>query len=552
MRAYAIFPYVALYSLIIWGGCQSPKPAPSTADNSSAPAKATADTSAWQRPEWVKGTAYEIFTRSFADSNGDGIGDLQGMIAKLDYLKDLGIEAIWLTPINQSPSYHKYDVVDYYNIDKEYGTIDDFKAFTAAAHERGMKVLMDLVINHTGVTNPWFLAAREGKDNPYRDWYVWSDNPETWKSEAEYYAKIPNLPEDPLKKAESHWHWLYDDKGKLLPDQKEKYYAFFWGGMPDANFDNPIVRKEFFKIGQYWLQEVGIDGYRLDAAKHIYLESEMEKSRQFWKEFKAKMLEIKPDAFMLGEVWDKTELIAPFFDGLDAIFNFDLGLAMTQIAAAEQDTIDIGRYHQNMRDIYKMYNPNFIEATFLTNHDQNRVMSEVKGNINRAKMAAAMLFTLPGTPFLYYGEEIGMKGVKPDEHIREPFIWASGKEDKQQTNWVKSKYNTSLTPLAQQKADSASMFSYYKKWIALRRQHPALNSGDLAAAPELRKGSITAYYRTHPQENLLVLHNLGAKPATVVLADKVKTESIVYSNNNVAIDNNNLKLPPYTTVLISQ
>lgn len=198
---------------------------------------------------------YQVFIRSFADSNGDGIGDLNGLISKLDYLKRLGITGIWLSPVHPSPSYHKYDVIDYYNIDKEYGTLEDFKLLVAEAHQRNILVLLDLVINHTSEFHPWFLEALKGKDSPYRSYYVWSD------------AKI--------LKDKSNWHFPKNDPGK--PIERELYYGFFWSGMPDLNFDSKELRIKLLEIVKYWLIDMGVDGFRLNAAQHIYGERKVKK-----------------------------------------------------------------------------------------------------------------------------------------------------------------------------------------------------------------------------------------------------------------------------------
>jgi glycosidase len=201
-----------------------------------------------------EGTAYyEIFIRSFADSDGDGIGDLNGIIQKLDYLQDLGIHGIWLTPFNPSPTYHKYDIIDYASVDQEYGTIEDIKKLLKEAHKRDIKIIMDFVVNHTSSKHPWFLDALHNPSSPYRDYYLWADESESHRWESKPYN--PGLP----------WQWHKIDNSFK---QKGLYYGFFWREMPDLNYDNAAVKTEMFKVSDFWLNK-GVDGFRLDAIKYL-------------------------------------------------------------------------------------------------------------------------------------------------------------------------------------------------------------------------------------------------------------------------------------------
>jgi glycosidase len=197
---------------------------------------------------------YEVFIQSFRDSNHDGIGDIPGLISKLDYIRDLGATAIWIMPVHPSPSYHKYDITDYYAIHPDYGTMPDLEHLISEVHRRHMKLIMDLVINHTSSEHPWFVASASSPDNPYHDYYVWRDFASV---QDEINKKTTTFDSDNL----TQWH-----KWK---DAEDHYYGFFWKGMPDLNFDNPAVRQEVFKIGKFWLNK-GIDGFRMDAARHIF------------------------------------------------------------------------------------------------------------------------------------------------------------------------------------------------------------------------------------------------------------------------------------------
>ena len=287
--------------------------------------------------KWPRGVTYEIFVQSFCDSDNDGIGDIKGMTSKLDYLADLGIEGIWLMPMSPSPSYHKYDVTDYYGIHPDYGTMEDFKTFVNEAHKRNIKVVTDLVLNHSGSDHPWFKEASKSERSPYRDYYVWAhkDDPQT-KGEGKTTGD------------DSHnVHQWHEVKGSDY-----KYYGYFWGGMPDLNFDNPKVREEVYNIGRYWLQEVGVDGFRLDAARHIFPDDRPEDNHQFWQEFKAEMQKVKPDVYLVGEVWAEAETVAPYFKGLPALFNFEMSWKM--LAALKQGTgASLAIHHNRIRNISK-------------------------------------------------------------------------------------------------------------------------------------------------------------------------------------------------------
>lgn len=491
---------------------------------------------------------YEIFVRSFYDSDGDGIGDFKGLIEKLDYLNDgnpdtdndLGIEGIWLMPINPSPSYHGYDVTDYRAIHPDYGTMEDFKEFLDEAHKRGIKVIMDLVVNHTSKEHPWFLEAAADKNSPYRDWYIWAEdqNRKTGGSSAAGSG--------------SPWHTARGDH----------YMGIFWEGMPDLNFDNPEVRQEMKETGQFWL-ELGLDGFRLDAAKHIYEDLITDKGQEttdknvaWWQEFRSSMLEVNPDAYLVGEVWDPSPaLIANYLDSaLDSGFNF--GLAETILSAAKQEKDNNIAF--TLERTYTLFEEKskgqFVDATFLTNHDMNRVMTQLEGNADHAKMAAGLMLTLPGNPFIYYGEEIGMTGAKPDESIREPMQWHAGGAGIGQTTWEPVQFNTGKpgTSVEEQLLDPDSLLSHYRKLIALRNVSSALKDG---AVKEFASGhdGVIAYLRQNDQESVLVLHNLTGKEQTLLLeADEEQafTKIAGTTREGAQLSANQLVIPGYTTTVL--
>jgi len=485
---------------------------------------------------------YEIFVRSFYDTNNDGIGDLNGVTAKLDYLTELGIGGIWLMPINASPSYHGYDTTDYYAINPDYGTLDDLKHLLEEAHKRDIKVIMDLVVNHSSKEHPWFTSALTDTNSPYRNWYSIVDADENVKSD----GAVGNAP----------WHQY----GNL------KYLGIFWEGMPDLNFDEPEVRAEMIKIGQFWLEQ-GIDGFRLDAAKHIYgdytstagTEDIQTKNKKWWQEFRLGMNEVNPDAYLIGEVWDSLSVIAPYFDeALNSAFHFDLADRLLGAASKEVDpdlAFSLGRAY----GVYEQSSGGtFVDAPFLSNHDQNRVMTVLNGNVDHAKMAAALLLTLPGTPYLYYGEEIGMKGAKPDEYIREPMVWYSDPNGGEgTTKWLQSKHNTEAGSVSVEAGlkDDQSLLSHYRQLISWRNEEAALRDGGIAEYTfDNVNGKLTAFIRLTSNERVLVVHNLSSELQSIELQGSTTfgdfTELIRKTNTEAVLKGTTLTIPAYSTVIV--
>ncbi|MEL6193176.1 MAG: alpha-amylase family glycosyl hydrolase, partial [Bacteroidota bacterium] len=441
----------------------------------------------------TEGVAYEIFVQAFADGNGDNIGDFIGLTRKLDYIQDLGVDMLWLMPIHPSPSYHKYDVTDYKAVHPDYGSMEDFETFLEEAHRRNIKVILDMVFNHSSDQHPWFQLALEGPENVYRDYYVWSD-------EAEVMAKDPE------------WHWLdvkeaWQGEGAY---DREKYYGFFWKAMPDLNLYHPPLRQEIMEIGKFWLDK-GVDGFRLDAVKFLNREENVADNVAFLKEFTDSMKTVNEEVYIVGEVWDSASAIAPYLGGIPSAFNFDLATAMVTAAKTGKDSLKIVETWQRIQEQYQAHSQDYYDATFLTNHDMDRIGSEVKGNTNRMKVAASLLLTLPGTPFIYYGEELGMLGKKPDEQIREPFLWTAEAEDPDYAKWEEVQYNSpdQLVPLSQQTKEDSSLYHHYKKLIKLRKDHKALLEGTLLPYSKEVQPQLIAFYRTIEAEKLLVIHNLS-------------------------------------------
>lgn len=503
-----------------------------------------------QDVQWPYGVKYEVFVMSFADGDGDGKGDFKGLTAKLDYFSDLGVNGLWLMPVMPSDTYHKYHVIDYKNIDPDYGTLEDFRKFVAEAHKRHIRVITDFVINHTGNKHPWFLEAQKGKDNPYRNYYVWAKKDSI---RGQRLKKTKTFDSDNIRR----WHPVNGDT------LSEQYYGYFNGLCPDLNLDNPKVKDEIIDIARFWLNDVKVDGFRMDAARHIFPDERAEDNHAFWVWFKKEMEKIKPDVYLVGEVWSNAKEVAPYLTGLPSLFNFDLGYTITSVAATGRDTIDLVRKYKEIRDFYRSVTTDYLDATFVKNHDQTRILTELKGDTNKAKMTAAMLFTLPGTPYVYYGEEIGMLGDKlstyqdqfgPDAFVREPFVWDAGKGDKMQTAWEQSRYSTDQTvvPLRRQMDDAASLYNFYRKLIRYRNSSAALTYGDIDYSGR-GPGEVVSFIRKHESSELLVLHNVSDVEVTVRLDEGISRFNEIdfdTAGGSIAIEDGALRLPAYSTAIL--
>ena len=450
---------------------------------------------------------YQIFVRSFSDGNGDGIGDLRGIIHKLDYLAYLGVEGIWLSPVFPSPSYHKYDVTDYYGIDPEYGTLADFEELVEAAGRKGIKILLDLVVSHTSRQHPWFTEAQNHPDSPYRDYYIWK-SPEVIRNLGLGTRHV--TPDTAIRKP---WH--------EAPGNTEKYYAIFSPEMPDLNLENLPTRIEILEIARFWMRK-GVYGFRLDAAKHLYPAwMPPERNVRFWEALREELEKEFGSVYLVGEVWSVPQKVAPFFRGLTASFNFELCYDIRDVLLHERDSKNLVTKLQESYRIYEEVNPGFIDATFLGNHDQERIASVLQNHTRKLMAAANLLLTLPGNPFLYYGEELATEGKKPDPRLREPFLWNYRHNDLFRTGWIRGHYSHDLRlrPLAVQSEDQDSVFSHYRRLIAFRKAHPALAQITPVNLEEsgLSDDTVISFIRTNPEEKLLILQNLSNEIRTLEL-----------------------------------
>ncbi|TAE51080.1 MAG: T9SS C-terminal target domain-containing protein [Bacteroidetes bacterium] len=476
-------------------------------------------------PWWNESVFYEVFVRSFYDSDGNGIGDFKGLTQKLDYLNDgnpetdsdLGITGIWLMPIHKSPSYHGYDVNDYRSINPDYGTMADFQAFLTAAHARGIRVIIDYVMNHSSSQHPWFQQSASGPASPYRNFYRWS----------------ATQPSQPGPWGQTVWH----------ARNGAYYYGVFYSGMPDLNYTHPPVKDSIFAIADYWLKDIGVDGFRLDAVKYIVEEgSSLEDNAatyQFWKDFRSHYKQTRADAFAVGEAWTSTSTVQNYVNGggLDYCFEFDLATSM--IGAVQGGNTEALR--TQMQKVYNVY-PHLQFGTFLTNHDQNRIMGELGGDEGKMKAAASLYLLFPGVPYLYYGEEIGMTGIKPDENIRRPMQWSGGQYAGFSTAkpWIDPPATYTSVNLSNQRNNELSLWSHYRNLIHLRQEQMALQKGDYAEVP-VNEAAVMAFTRSYRGQSLLLLVNTSATQLNNVTAD---LSGAPWPAGSYAIDNLLDALPP--------
>ena len=450
--------------------------------------------------------------RSFLDSNGDGIGDFKGLTSRLDYINDgdprstnsLGANCIWLMPVAKSPSYHGYDVTDYYHVNPEYGTDADFRELVREAHKRSIKVLVDFVPNHTSSQHPAFQAALRDTASSFRQWYRWSrtkpSQPGTWQQEV--------------------WH--------RSPVREEYYYGLFWGGMPDLNYENPATLREMKKVEGYWLREMGVDGFRIDAASHLIEHGDTlqhaDGTHAVLRELADAAHRVSPDAFTIGEVTsDSASILARYYpDQLDSYFAF--GVARATLSAAR--TGSAAPFVDAIREAKSFFPPGRW-APFLTNHDQPRVMTQLGSDAARAKIAAIAMLTLPGTPFVYYGEEIGMIGDKPDEQIRTPMQWTSAANGgfSRAKPWEDLQKDWRDKSVESQERDTESLLTLYRSLIHLRLAHRALSSGDIELL-DSADPHVAAFVRHSEKESFIVVLNFGEQSIAAAQVGIPKAASV--------------------------
>ena len=447
---------------------------------------------------------YEIFVGSFSDSDGDGVGDLRGIINRMDYLNDgdpasglsLGVEGIWLTPVFQSPSYHKYDVTDYYTVDPQFGTEDDLKELIDLCHARNVKLILDLPINHTGAQNKWFSSFREARrrgdtGDPYYDFYV------CFESGAEPGGRV----------------------FAPLTGTDYVYECNFSQDMPELNFDNEAVRRAVLDVARHYL-DLGADGFRFDAAKYLYF-GDNSACVDFWKWYTDELRAIRPDVYTVAEVWDADGITDVYFPAMNC---FDFTAAQVNGLIAE--TAKAGNvnaytaYVEKYIDRIETLREDAFPVLFVSNHDQDRAAGFLTVASCQMQMAANLYILSPGSPFIYYGEELGIRGSRgganTDANRRLAMLWGDGDTVRDPEGATYDSSKQIETTAADQMADGGSLYSYYKRLLMIRAANPEIARGAYTALQlEDKLGGFTAEYEG---QTVCVLHNTTQRDITVDLS----------------------------------
>ena len=592
---------------------------------------------------------YQLLVYSFADSDGDGTGDFNGLIGKLDYLHALGVRALWLSPIHPAMSYHGYDVTDYTTVNPAYGTMADFTRLVEEAHKRDIRIYLDYVMNHTGKDHPWFQHALSAADSPYRDYYLFSTNPaadiaagrlamvategEQGYNASQWFAagqegdttvkgiyrfvldwsdaEHPTLTVSKAETADAEnttagkddrYLWFGNSQCKRFYNKGGGRYEltldfasdwgflvrttdgdnwgknYKWGAAPGTTctLDQAFpldtqtagdIRFDFMQSLYYhshfatsWFADLnygpveqaasspayqaiavsakewmdrGVDGLRLDAVKHIYHNENSDENPRFLKTFYEEMNDYYRQQghttpfYMVGEVLSEAQQVAPYYAGLPALFEFSFWYRLEW--AINQQT---GRYFakdvMGYRQQYAAYRTDYIEATKLSNHDEDRTASKLGKSVAKEKLAAAVLLTAAGSPYLYYGEELGLYGTKEkgDEYVRGPMLWGDGTETRY-TDKTDASVAESIADAARQQADTSSLLHTYLTFTRLRNTYPALAEGDMERHPVYNEenaafNSLAAWYRSTSSQRCLVVHNFGNSEVTLPLTDTVE------------------------------
>ncbi len=489
---------------------------------------------------WRDGCIYQIYPRSFVDSNGDGIGDLNGITARLDYLAGLGVDAIWLSPINPSPDVDfGYDVSDYTAIDPKYGTMQDFDRLVAEAHARGIRVVLDLVLNHTSDQHAWFVQSRSGRDNPYRDWYLWADPAPG--------GGVPN-----------NWESVFGGKGWEWDAASGQYYFhMFYKEQPDLNWRNPAVRQAMLDVFRFWLER-GVDGFRLDVfnvyfkdaalrsnppkfgirgfdrQRHMY-DVDQPEMEPLLAEIRA-LLDHYAERYAVGETFESTPQLAARYCRpglLHGTFNFKF----------LQNRWNPAGFLRSIQEWEGALDSDSWPTWVLNNHDVRRAGTRYspRGNDERLKLLAGLLLTLRGTPFLYQGEEIGMRDIpiKRSEirdpigrrywpiypgrdGCRSPMQWDSSANAGFTSGapWLPVHANAAERNVEEQQGDPDSLLNFYRRLLSLRRANPALRRGMFQPVTFTPK-KILAYLREDANQTVLVAMNFGGRTHRLVLGSEL-------------------------------
>ncbi len=484
---------------------------------------------------------YQIFVHSFCDSNGDRIGDIPGIISKLDYLNDgnpesgddLGVDGIWLTPIAQSESYHKYSVEDYCSVDENFGTMADFEKLIAECDKRGIHVITDLVVNHSSNQHEWFIKACEEVRAGNFDGY------------AKYYHIVKE--EDAVT-------------GYAPIEGTEYYYeANFSDTMPELNLSNPDVREEIKKIMKFWLDK-GVAGFRLDAIK--YYDTGGDDGKEFCKWLVDTAHELKKDSYIVGENWSGTGTVAEWYNtGIDSQFNFPMSAAIGNYITTvrSQNVRKLLSAEQKWNESIKERNPNAIDCSFLSNHDMVRSAASLGKKVENEKMAAMFYMLAPGNPYIYYGEELGLLGSEKDNDgtYRLPMPWTGDEYDKIPVmNVTFDVAKASIVDTADKaQKDSNSLLSTYKQLITLKLQNPEIARGTISKIVETANDYMAGYVTEYDGKKVLVMYNASTDKSADTTLDS-EWQGIVgevhaqNTDKKAEFSGNKLTLPPQSVVVI--
>lgn len=465
---------------------------------------------------------YEIFVGSFSDSNNDGIGDFNGISNKLDYLQELGVKGLWLMPISESDTYHKYDVIDYYSCDSDYGTIEDFENLVQEASKHNIDIIIDLVLNHTSSKNPWFIEAKKNYLN---------NTCESVDSKCDWY------------------NFSEESKSGYASLGGSKYYeAVFWSEMPDLNLDNQEVRTEITRIVDFWLDK-GVKGFRLDAPMHYYA-SNATKNNEFLAWFTEYVKSKKEDSFIVGEVWsDQQTVLNHYQSGIDSLFDFASSNTDGKIinAIRKGNGQSLAKYEVDYINKIKDINESTVSSIFLSNHDQGRSAAFFMSDETR-KLAASIYLLTSNIPFVYYGEEIGMLGSGKDENKRLAMLWGEGNDCQSP---IGADYSLKQeTSVSQQLKEDDSLLNHYKKVISLRNQYSILTDG-VASFVECENDSLYAVSHKLDEDEIIVIHNLSGE-TVIEKFNGYKIDNQIALSTKASIKDGLLEIYPYSTVILKK
>ncbi|TMP73408.1 alpha-amlyase [Pseudoalteromonas sp. S1609] len=534
------FTLSALALAIMLTGCQS---APSLNNKTNNTETSPLNTEQQANPWWESAIFYQIWPRSFYDSDADGHGDFNGMTQKLPYLQELGVNALWLTPMFEAPSYHGYDFTEFYQVENDYGSMAEFEAFIKAADDKGMKVILDLVINHISSNHEWFQRSANN-EAPYADYFIWRDDmPKAGRGWGHAWSNNDQ--------PDAVWHWN--------ETRQQYYYGAFGASQPDLNLRHPDVVAEMEKMAKFWLDK-GVAGFRLDAVRFAMeggadAQADTDETIAYWQHFNQYVKSVDPEAYLVGEAWADIPVAAKYFGegkGLDQGFDFEVGYKIlgllkpdasgeaqfgTMQSNQQVSTVDANVLKQNLQQRIDSTAPLDFFAPFLTNHDQERVAYQLAEQDDKAKLAAAMLFSSPGTPYIYYGEEIGLTqgGTGHDVYKRAPMQWNNSNQagfTQAQTSWVEQaelfgdnytqwwpeflaqQINAADRNVKTQQAQSDSLWRLYQHLIALKKQRPELGIKGSYELTQHNNGLVEITRELNGSKSMFVL-NLTANPQSV-------------------------------------